>query len=928
MSNKESKERIANAFRAMKAIGISEDKVKPVLKNLLKLYDKNWALIEEDNYRALADAVMSNTDVRAKDGKTRVANAFHAMKAIGIPEDKVKPVLKNLLKLYDKNWVLIEEENYRALADAIFESEEAEAQDCSKKTVNNEAAGHSKKPVNSEKENHLEEEAQATEEPERPLKRLRLKYRDAQTSSSNPSNSRVPKMPLVKPKEEPNELPETSPPKRNAPQGIVESPQPNTRNTMVVNSEGVPCKNKGKRPMSPRSLVAHEVNTPLVNESRSPSSMRLRDRGKGSLSPQIPSLEKKSVPNSSSRALCIKEPQKGTSTHALIVPKDEPITDDIPCLQAPLAVVHPDPSNKGDSSSMNGTVIQHHVLKPSVPPVIERGTDGVTPTPNEPQNNGELAMILGESSSNLEIASSPFGEVKISLSYDLANRSPDFHMPSLETLLKSVEDKCLRSYKTLDTNFSMLNLMKEMCQSFLELGSDSNSESQEAINVNPTVDPTETLLLPPPVDGVDDDPNLKKMNGGDDLETNGENCTEETNNMSLMVETLLLPHPFNGADDDTHLKKMDDGDYPEADGENEENCAQETNNMSLVVVKQPDVTPEIIKPLHYVVDIAKGQEKLVITLVNEVNNESPPSFYYIPQNAIFRNAYVNFSLARIGDKGCCSTCVGDCLSLSTPCVCGHKSGGEFAYTTDGLVKEEFLKECISTNRDPNKHCQFFCKECPLERSKSQDIVESCKGHSVRKFIKECWWKCGCNKQCGNRVVQRGITRNLQVFMTGEGKGWGLRTLEDLPEGAFVCEYVGEVLTNAELFDRVLRSPKRKRHSYPVLLDADWGAKGWVLKDEKALCLDAAYFGNVARFINHRCYDSNLVEIPVEVETPDRHYYHVALFTTRKVKVMEELTWDYGIDFDDLDHPIKAFSCQCGSKFCRNIKRSRSRAIGR
>lgn len=56
----------------------------------------------------------------------RVAKAFRAMKVMGISEDKVKPVLKDLLKLYDKNWELIEEESYRALADAIFEREEAE----------------------------------------------------------------------------------------------------------------------------------------------------------------------------------------------------------------------------------------------------------------------------------------------------------------------------------------------------------------------------------------------------------------------------------------------------------------------------------------------------------------------------------------------------------------------------------------------------------------------------------------------------------------------------------------------------------------------------------------------------------------------------------------------------------------------------------
>lgn len=56
----------------------------------------------------------------------RVMKAFRAMRAIGIPEEKVKPVLKDLLKLYDRNWELIEEENYRALADAILERDEME----------------------------------------------------------------------------------------------------------------------------------------------------------------------------------------------------------------------------------------------------------------------------------------------------------------------------------------------------------------------------------------------------------------------------------------------------------------------------------------------------------------------------------------------------------------------------------------------------------------------------------------------------------------------------------------------------------------------------------------------------------------------------------------------------------------------------------
>lgn len=56
----------------------------------------------------------------------KVMNAFKAMKVIGISDAKVKPVLKKLLKLYEKNWELIEAENYRVLADAIFDEEDQE----------------------------------------------------------------------------------------------------------------------------------------------------------------------------------------------------------------------------------------------------------------------------------------------------------------------------------------------------------------------------------------------------------------------------------------------------------------------------------------------------------------------------------------------------------------------------------------------------------------------------------------------------------------------------------------------------------------------------------------------------------------------------------------------------------------------------------
>ncbi|KAL0383655.1 UNVERIFIED_CONTAM: putative inactive histone-lysine N-methyltransferase SUVR2 [Sesamum calycinum] len=741
-----------------------------------------------------------------KETKTRVANAFRAMKAIGISEDKVKPVLKSLLILYDKNWALIEEENYRALADAIFERDELEVKG---ETI---------------------EAAQATES-------LTRKKVTPIRMSQNPF----------------------------------------------------------------KYTWKHPASMPRTVNYLNPISQR-DNRGTRAL-PKFHPERKEPVPDSSLHALRLKEPKvepgiilspkkRSNASQAILKPKDEPVTEDMACLEVSGAITHPDVSNGADASSGHGMLTENCSPEPpsALQSVTEKETAHGTGTLNKPRNNGELAVISVECSSNLEIASSPSGEVKISLSYNLGPGRPDFRMPSLEAVLKSVEDKCLRSPKTLDLNVSVMTLMTEMCQCFLKLGTGSNSQSTETMDVTPTIASVSKSSAADALgaSGL----HFSSLNGLVDSQSGAE---------VPQPKTPVIPPPSDGVNDGPHLNKIDVGNEILTNRENKENCAEEWNGLSLEVVHQPQVAPEIIRSLHDVVDIAKGQEKVVITLVNDVNDECPPSFNYIPKNAAFQNAYVNFSLARIGDNNCCANCSGDCLSLSTPCACANETGGEFAYTTDGLVREELLKECISMNRDPKKHCQFFCKECPLERSKCEDIIEPCKGHLVRKFIKN-------------------VGGNVAVYMTPEGKGWGLRTLEDLPKGAFVCEYVGEVLTNAELFERVLRSPKGEKHSYPVLLDADWCAEG-VLKDEEALCLDATYYGNVARFINHRCYDSNLVEIPVEVETPDHHFYHLAFFTTRKVKAMEELTWDYGIDFDDHEHPIKAFRCQCGSKYCRNIKRS-------
>lgn len=69
------------------------------------------------------------------------------------------------------------------------------------------------------------------------------------------------------------------------------------------------------------------------------------------------------------------------------------------------------------------------------------------------------------------------------------------------------------------------------------------------------------------------------------------------------------------------------------------------------------------------------------------------------------------------------------------------------------------------------------------------------------MIFECNQLCSCNSiTCNNRVVQHGITQRFQLFKT-KSKDWGIRTLRKIVKGSFVCEYVGEIITDFEADQR-------------------------------------------------------------------------------------------------------------------------------
>ncbi|CAA7017501.1 unnamed protein product [Microthlaspi erraticum] len=567
---------------------------------------------------------------------------------------------------------------------------------------------------------------------------------------------------------------------------------------------------------------------------------------------------------------------------AFIVPKDETLT----VTDMSSSPNHPDSMERGNSSipilEMEKT--NGHVDKQDGETVSTvHGTTNDVPPPTTIQrfSDQNLAATQAESSA-LELASSASGEVKINLSFAPATGGSSLRLPSEEELRRAMEDKCLRSYKILDPNFSVVGFLNDICSCYMDLAIKANNSANQSPEKLPvlTTNVEALKISAARMDFASSSTNDHNVDG-----------TDDRNGSAARMELMI-------SDDHTR---------------DDENSAA-GDSMGLVVVPECQASADEYRSISNVSDITLGRETVEIPWVNEFNEKVPPSFFYITQSLVYKDAEVKFTVGDIRDDQCCSSCCGDCLALSMACSCATAANNGFAYAVGGLLQNDFLEDCISEARDPRKHVVQYCKECPIQKAKNEDVLENCKGHLKRKVIKECWIKCRCNQRCGNRVVQQGIHNKLQVFFTPNGKGWGLRTLEKLPKGAFVSEFAGEILTITEYCQRSKEKP-----TCPFVLDAHWGSEE-LSGDNKSLCLDGTQYGNISRFINHRCLDANLIDIPVHVENTDPHYYHLAFFTTREIDAMEELTWDYGVEFNDHVYPTTPFHCRCGSEFCRNIKK--------
>jgi len=173
---------------------------------------------------------------------------------------------------------------------------------------------------------------------------------------------------------------------------------------------------------------------------------------------------------------------------------------------------------------------------------------------------------------------------------------------------------------------------------------------------------------------------------------------------------------------------------------------------------------KIIKSVQFLEDISEGKEFRSIPCVNIINSTLPPKLDYMTTRQPMPGVDINVE----SDFLCGCDCTDICQDKSK-CACW-----QMTFEGQKIFPDDYKDQNIGYNyrRLPEK---------------------------VVTGIYECNKTCKCSSSCLNRVVQNPLPQKLQVFMT-ENKGWGVQCLNDIPQGSFICNYVGCLFTDADAND--------------------------------------------------------------------------------------------------------------------------------
>ncbi|CAF0878707.1 unnamed protein product [Adineta ricciae] len=267
-------------------------------------------------------------------------------------------------------------------------------------------------------------------------------------------------------------------------------------------------------------------------------------------------------------------------------------------------------------------------------------------------------------------------------------------------------------------------------------------------------------------------------------------------------------------------------------------------------------------------DLSNGQENVQVSVYNDIDNEKPDNFVYITKIQPI-DSRIAAALNDTNMTSCCD-CTDNC-SDRMKCACFRKTLTQAQVNRDPLVMEK------EKYRYTQSH---MLKTTGYQRKRLLNSISS--------GIYECNSKCSCHREhCSNRLVQQGVFVHLQLFKD-KLKGWGLRTLHDLPRGTFVCQYIGELLTSDQGHERAQTMDDKYQTSLDIVKQVRYEISNEDDMDdddddeEEPYVIDGSLYSNLGKYFNHSC-DPNMFIQNVFIESHDLHFPNLALFTHTHIK---------------------------------------------
>ncbi|MBC8107133.1 MAG: SET domain-containing protein-lysine N-methyltransferase [Anaerolineae bacterium] len=119
-------------------------------------------------------------------------------------------------------------------------------------------------------------------------------------------------------------------------------------------------------------------------------------------------------------------------------------------------------------------------------------------------------------------------------------------------------------------------------------------------------------------------------------------------------------------------------------------------------------------------------------------------------------------------------------------------------------------------------------------------------------------------------------------------GWGVYAAQPIKKDTRIVEYKGQLVSQTEAARRERRYLPRRRI--------------WLFDINTRWARDAAFGGNIARYINHACRPNCYIEVTG---------HHIWVIASRDVRKGEELTYDYNTDGE------AGIPCRCRQR-CRGV----------